>query len=150
MREWQTVTVASPPGPSWISRFAIGLPDDGASGRRTTAWAPLVSIPLRISICCTPYGVQGRSAVGSPIDELAHVHRMKAVHVLGGIDPIEHLLGVDVLRQRQLDQDAVNRGIGVEPVDDRQQLGLGRCRPEASIFTECMPASTQAFSLLPT
>ena len=33
----------------------------------TTACAPLVSIPLRISIWITPHGVQGRSAVGSPI-----------------------------------------------------------------------------------
>ena len=64
--EWQMVTVASPPLPCWISRLAIGLPT--MFERPTmTALAPLVSIPDRISICCTPYGVAGLSAVGSPM-----------------------------------------------------------------------------------
>ena len=28
--------------------------------------------------------------------------------------------------QRQLDEDAVDRGVGVEPVDQREQVGLAR------------------------
>src|SRR5215217_648324 len=35
-----------------------------------TAWAPRVSMPERISICWTPYGVAGRKAVRSPITSL--------------------------------------------------------------------------------
>ena len=122
--EWQTVTVASPPFPCWISRLAIGLPT--MFDRPTmTALAPLVSMPERISICCTPKGVAGLSAVGSPMLELADVDRVKAVHVLGRDDRVEHPLAVDVLRQRELHQEAVDPGIGVEPLDHREQLGLG-------------------------
>ena len=34
------------------------------------------------------------------------------------------MLLVDLLRQRQLHEDAVDRWVGVEPVDQRQQIGL--------------------------
>jgi len=37
---------------------------------------------------------------------------------------MQHLLAVDVLGQRQLDQYAVNRGVGIETIDGRQELGL--------------------------
>ena len=45
------------------------------------------------------------------------------------IDCLKHPLLVDLLRQRQLHQDAVDRRIAVEPVDQRQKFvggGLGR------------------------
>ncbi len=47
---------------------------------------------------------------------------MEAVDVLGGIDRLDHLEGGDVLRQRQLNEDAVDRGVGVEALDDREQV----------------------------
>ena len=94
-----------------------------------TACAPLVSMPERISICCTPYGVAGRNAVLSPVTSLPTFTGWKPSTSFAGIDPAQHLLAVDVLGQRELDQDAVDLGIGVEPVHDRQQLGLGGRRP---------------------
>ena len=69
VREWHTVTVALPPGPSCSSRAAMGRPT--MLERPTiTACLPVVSIPLRTSSCCTPNGVAGRNPVGSPIDTL--------------------------------------------------------------------------------
>ena len=93
--------------------------------------------------------MQGRNAGRVADHELANVHRIEAVHVLGGIDPIEHPAGVDLLGQRQLDQDTMHRGIGVQPVDRGQQFGLAGFDRSSSL-TECIPASRQAFSLLPT
>ena len=49
---------------------------------------------------------------------------METVNVLGRIDGVEHLLGIDLLRQRQLHQDAVHRRIAVELAHQRQQLVL--------------------------
>ena len=51
---------------------------------------------------------------------------MESVHVLGGVDRVQHLLAVDLLRQRKLHQDAVHRRIGVELFDQRQHLALRR------------------------
>ena len=58
--------------------------------------------------------------------EPAGIHRMESVHVLGGVDRVQYLLAVDLLRQRQLHQDAVHRRIGVELPDQRQHLALRR------------------------
>ena len=54
---------------------------------------------------------------------------MKAVDILGGVDALHHHVGVEMLRQRQLDEDAVHRGIGVQAIDKPQEfvrLGVGR------------------------
>ena len=61
------------------------------------------------------------------------IDRMKAVDVLGRIDGGDHLLRVDLRRQRELHQDAVHGRIGVEPADQREQLGLGRGRRQPMI-----------------
>src|ERR1041385_126254 len=167
-REWQTVTVALPPGPSWRRRAAIGFPT--MLERATiTAWGPLASLPERVSICCPPSGGGGargvgggrlrlRDDVGAADDpgvgplrlypradqhllhaergggaegggvahgELAHVHRVEAVHVLGGRNPEQHLPAVDLLRQGELDQETVDGGVGVQAVHLREQLRLG-------------------------
>ena len=54
---------------------------------------------------------------------------MKPVDVLGRIDCGDHLLSVDVFRQRQLHENAVHRQISIEPRDQGEQLFLrGRCR----------------------
>ena len=49
-----------------------------------------------------------------PGRQAAGIHRMEAVDVLGRIDRGDDLLRIDLLRQRQLHQDAVDGGIGVE------------------------------------
>ena len=46
----------------------------------------------------------------------------------------------DVLGQRKLNEDPVDRGIGIEPVDQREQLGFGRPAGR-SCANERMPAS---------
>src|SRR4029077_12044149 len=55
---------------------------------------------------------------------------MEAIDVLGGIDGVDDGLRVDMRRQRELDEDAVNGDIGIEPADQRQQLRLARRRGE--------------------
>ena len=49
---------------------------------------------------------------------------MEAVDVLARVDQLDHPLGVDLLRQRQLHQDAVHRGIGVERAHAVEHLRL--------------------------
>ena len=46
---------------------------------------------------------------------------MEGVHVLVGIDGVEHLVGIDVFGQGQLDQDAVDLGVLVVFVDQGQE-----------------------------
>jgi hypothetical protein len=55
----------------------------------------------------------------------ADIGNVKAVDVLGGIDRVDHLVGVNVARQRQLHEDAVHLRRGVELFHQRQQVGLG-------------------------
>ena len=54
------------------------------------------------------------------------VVRVEPVHVLGGVDALQHGRRADVRRQRQLDEDAVDRRVRVQPVDQREELGLAR------------------------
>ena len=60
----------------------------------------------------------------------SHIHRMEAVDVLVRRDRLEQPLGIDVLRQGQLDQDAVDVVARVQLGDQRQHLvsrnALGR------------------------
>ena len=58
--------------------------------------------------------------------QLADVHDMEAIDVLGGIDGGQHLHRVDMLRKRQLHENAVAGGVAVELLDQRQHIGLGR------------------------
>ena len=50
---------------------------------------------------------------------------MEPVDVLVGVDGADHGARIDVLRQWQLNEDAVDGGIGVEVGDQRTQLGFG-------------------------
>ena len=69
-----------------------------------------------------------------PAGEPADIDRMKAVDVLARRDGRDHRLSASIcLRQRQLHQDAVHGGIGVEPGDQREQLGLRRALGEPVI-----------------
>jgi hypothetical protein len=51
---------------------------------------------------------------------------MKTVDVLVGADAADHLVGVDVLRQRHLHENAVHCVVGVEPIDVVDQLRVRR------------------------
>jgi hypothetical protein len=55
---------------------------------------------------------------------------MEAISVFFGGDGVEQALGVNVFRQRKLDEDAVDVVAGVELGDEREQFfggdGLGR------------------------
>src|SRR5437773_1495320 len=70
VREWHTVTVAFPPGPSWSSSAAMGRPTM-VERPTITACFPVVSTSLLSRSCCTPYGVAGRNPEGSPTDTAA-------------------------------------------------------------------------------
>ncbi len=54
----------------------------------------------------------------------ADIGQVKAVDILGRIDGGDDRVLVDLVGQGQLHQDAVHRRIGIELVDQRQQLGL--------------------------
>jgi hypothetical protein len=68
---------------------------------------------------------------GQPGRQPAGIDRMEAVDILVRIDAEQHLLGIEMRGKRQLDQDTVHRGIGIELLDQRQQLGLARVRGQA-------------------
>ncbi len=75
----------------------------------------------------TPFDVQGRNPRWRK-REAADVFRMKAVDVLARIDAIYHGVRVEVRRQRQLDQDAVNLRIAIQLLDQGNQFCLCRRR----------------------
>ena len=50
---------------------------------------------------------------------------MKPVHVLGRIDRVDNQILVQMLRQRQLHQNAMHRRIIVQRLHQRQQISLG-------------------------
>ena len=50
---------------------------------------------------------------------------MESVDVLGGVERVDDSARIDLTRQRQLHQHAVNLGIGIELADETEQLGLG-------------------------
>ena len=115
VRLWQTVTVASPPWPRCMSMIAIGLPTMslrpthhhvGPGDRDVVAQQQLLDAVRRA-------GQEPRPALHDP----AHVLGMEGVDVLQRIDGLEHPRLVDLLRQRQLHQDAVDRRVAVQPVD---------------------------------
>ena len=86
-----------------------------------------------------PRGVHGAQA-RLPARQLAYVDRMETVDVFLRGDAPKHALGVDMARQRQLDQDAVDLLSAVELLDHGHQFrrrglcgqaqGLG-VRPDA-------------------
>ena len=62
---------------------------------------------------------------GLLLPQRRHIERMETVHVLRLVDGGDHLLLVDMLRQRQLHQNPVHLRIGVQSGDDSEQLLLG-------------------------
>ncbi len=72
-----------------------------------------------------PAGVQGIRPT-RPLDQIAHADRMESVNVFGRVDGFQHQLGINLRRQRKLDQNAVNFVTIVQVVDQSEQtLGGG-------------------------
>jgi hypothetical protein len=95
-----------------------------------------------------PYGVQGRW-IGMRCTRPAHVVRVETVDVLRRVDALEHGDRGNVRRQRQLDKNAVDRRVGIEPVDQREQLDLARGRRQV-VCEDAMPVSRRRGALLRT
>ena len=132
------VTVASPPGPDWLSRFASGRPtrlrsadddDVRAAGLDAGADQHLLHAIRRRRL------EAGRVAE----DQLADVHRVEAVDVLRGIDPAQHPLGVDLLA-------AAAAGRGCRESRDRRSAGRS---PRAVRPRCCRPASAHDLRVHP-
>ena len=71
-----------------------------------------------------PSGVQGTNR-GLPCASRPKLIGVESVDILQRRDPLDDRPLVDVPRQGHLDEDAVDGRVGVEPVDRRQQFGLG-------------------------
>ena len=74
---------------------------------------------------------EGADALGSGGDEsflaedhASDVYRGEAVNILVGRDGVDDLLLVDMLGQRELDDETVNLVVVVEEVDDLEQFGF--------------------------
>ena len=83
----------------------------------TTARMPVTSMRVFLE---QPHHAPGgaRTQAGTLLREQPGVGRMKAIDVLGGIDGVHDLGAVETLGQRQLQQDAIDRVVTIEPVDE--------------------------------
>jgi hypothetical protein len=77
----------------------------------------------------------------------ARIRDVEPVHVLFGRDPRSPCPRPDVAAQGTA-QDAVHRRIGVQLVDQREKVGLGRVRPASLCSKLAMPTSTVCLPLL--
>jgi len=78
-----------------------------------------------------PGGSAGQKTGGITQHQLADIHRVEAVHVLLREHRGIHHGGSDLGRQRGLDKNSVQMGIGIEPCQKREHLGLsGRFRQD--------------------
>ena len=66
-----------------------------------------------------------RAQAGLPERQLADVERVEAVHVFVRVDAVGHRGLLDVRRQRQLHEDAIDLGVTVQTVDQFEQRLLG-------------------------
>ena len=112
------------PSPSWFSSIiAAGLPT--MSDRpTTTAFCPATGRSLRRRISMIPAGVQGASP-GWPLCSRPDIHRMEPIDILVRRHRLQQPLRVDVLRQRQLNQNAVDVVARIQLRHQRQHL-IGR------------------------
>ena len=91
----------------------------------TTQCLPFAEMPDFSSSRTTPYGVHGRISGWRSISR-PMLNGWKPSTSLAGIDRLDDAAVVDVVGQGHLHQDAVDRVVGVQLLDQRQQLGLGR------------------------
>ena len=127
VREWAMVTVQSARSSSCATgrptRFERPITTAVCAGERRPGCRAAAS--TRRAACRAR---ESRAARRRDRAQPADIDGMEAVDILGRIDRQQHVRGVDVPGQRQLHQDAVHAGIGVEPGDQRQQVGLASSR----------------------
>ena len=88
------------------------------------------TVPARRGNAVFPQQLHDAEGGAGPADRVAHHHfahipGMEAVHILGRVNGPENGPLVDMAGQRQLHQNAVHGGVGVQPLDAGQQLLLG-------------------------
>ena len=125
MREWQIVTVAL----RWRSRCAIGLPTM-AERPTTTARAPFERDLVLVEHAHDPERRPGNERRPAEV-EPARVDGMDAVDVLLGRDRLDHAVLVDVVGQRQLDEEPVHVVVGVDLGDRARGAPPPTCRRAA-------------------
>jgi hypothetical protein len=82
------------------------------------------------------------------LDQAARVDGGEAVDVLRWVDQVDHRVRIDALRQRQLQQDAADRLVGVERREQLGKLGLRRVGRQLVVerldpgFGACLPLAT--------
>ena len=82
---------------------------------RTTAWAPAVSTPRLEEKPLAAQGRAGDKSIRIAEGHLGDVDRVEPVDVLARVNCLDNGALVDVRRRRGLHEDAVNRGVRVEP-----------------------------------
>ena len=75
--------------------------------------------------------------------EQAGVERVDAVDVLGRVDRVDDRAQADRRRERHLDDDAVDRRVGVELADGRRRRGASVASPSSSTKPASMPTLAQ-------
>ena len=118
VRLWQTVTVALAPPGRVVSHEhdRHRLAHDVAAAHDHDVLAPAILIPLRCSSCWMPCGVQGRNR-GRPWTIRPTFSGWKASTSFSGLTASSTRVSSIWPRQRQLDQDAVDGPVAVEPLD---------------------------------
>ncbi len=61
-----------------------------------------------------------------PVISPPYIVEVEAVDILLKVDALQHGVHIDLRRQRQLHEDAVNPRVRIERIDTAQQLVLGR------------------------
>ena len=84
---------------------------------------------------------------GGAREEQPGVDGMEAVDVLDRIDGADDAALVDLRGQRQLDEDAVDRVVGVQLRDEVEQLALGRLLRQAQVSAS-IPTSSVALCFI--
>ena len=118
---WHSVTVA----------FSVRRVSSRPRARPTVIPRPMTvtsapAMPPRSGAAVRDAARRARQRAGLAEHQLAEVDRVQPVRVLGRIHPVEHGVGVQPGRQRQLDDVPGAGRIGVQFVDHRLHLRLGR------------------------
>ena len=126
VREWAIVTVQWRAMQKLRHRLAddVRAADDNRLHAREGQAQPLAGLVDEDHRARRRAGDQ--RAAGVPDREQADIDGMKAVDVLVRRDRLQDPRRIDVLGQRQLHENAVHGGIGVERLDEREQLRFAR------------------------
>ena len=77
-------------------------------------------------------GDQSRLTSGQP----PNINQMKSINIFVWIDRINHGMGIDLSRQRQLDQNSMDRWITIKLINQHQEFTLG-CLIRQPVFKRC-------------